>query len=104
MPRRQGGASPRRVRHFPHVHVLAPMALNKEFYASMFAASARAHAAPSAAPATVAPFAAHAKKEFDMTSFLKDLAAVRDAMRCDDARLGAYAMRARAVRRRRWMG
>jgi hypothetical protein len=80
------------------------MALNKEFYASMFAASARAHAAPSAPPATVAPFAAHAKKEFDMTSFLKDLAAVRDAMRCDDARLGAYAMRARAVRRRRWMG
>ena len=81
------------------------MALNKEFYASMFAASARAHAAPSAAPATVAPFAAHAKKEFDMTSFLKDLAAVRDAMRCD-ARMGvcAYAMYTRAVLRRRWIG
>ena len=87
------------------------MALNKEFYASMFAASTRAHAAapPSAAPAHARPFAAHAKKEFDLTSFLKDLAAVRTrmAMRlaicaCDVVR--ARAMVTRAVRRRGWIG
>ena len=87
------------------------MALNKEFYASMFAASTRAHAAAppaSATPAHARPFAAHAKKEFDLTSFLKDLAAVRDgdAMRlrwdCDVVR--ARAMVTRAVRRRGWIG
>ena len=65
------------------------MALNKEFYASMFAASTRAHAAapPSAAPAHARPFAAHAKKEFDLTSFLKDLAAVRDGDAIGDLRV-----------------
>ena len=67
------------------------MALHKEFYASMFAASATRHVASTTTTAatTAAPFAAHAKKEFDMTSFLKDLAAVRarcDAMRCDAMR------------------
>ena len=85
------------------------MALNKEFYASMFAASTRAHTAapPSATPAHARPFAAHAKKEFDLTSFLKDLAAVRE-WRCDGdcARdvVRARAMVTRAVRRRGWIG
>ena len=74
------------------------MALNKEFYASMFAASTRAHAAapPSATPAHARPFAAHAKKEFDLTSFLKDLAAVR----CDGDAMAIA--RATSCARARW--
>jgi len=58
------------------------MALNKEFYASMFAASAARAIAPRDARtdrgASLA-FAANAKKEagFDFAGFMKDLAAVR---------------------------
>jgi hypothetical protein len=53
------------------------MALNKELYASMFAVSAKSRFSQYSATPATSPFAAHAKKEFDLTSFLKDLAAVR---------------------------
>ena len=51
------------------------MALNREFYANCFARSALG--ARDVAQPTNRPFAAAAKKEFDLTGFLKDLAAVR---------------------------
>lgn len=58
------------------------MALNRDFYADCFARSALGRFDGAAAPKAATPFAAAAKKEFDLTSFLKDLAAVRDgAMR-----------------------
>jgi hypothetical protein len=55
------------------------MALNRDFYADCFARSALGRVAPAGKTPTVnaAPFAAAAKKEFDLTAFLKDLAAVR---------------------------
>ena len=61
------------------------MALNRDFYADCFARSALGRFDGAAAPKAATPFAAAAKKEFDLTSFLKDLAAVRarDAMRCE---------------------
>ncbi|OUS43338.1 MC family transporter: ADP/ATP [Ostreococcus tauri] len=49
------------------------MALNREFYANCFARSALG--ARDVAQPTNRPFAAAAKKEFDLTGFLKDLAA-----------------------------
>jgi hypothetical protein len=58
------------------------MALNRDFYADCFARSALGRFDGAAAPKAATPFAAAAKKEFYLTSFLKDLAAVRDgAMR-----------------------
>lgn len=55
------------------------MALNRDFYADCFARSALGRVAPAGKTTTVnaAPFAAAAKKEFDLSAFLKDLAAVR---------------------------
>jgi hypothetical protein len=78
------------------------MALNRDFYADCFARAAvgrfdRARATPRATP-----FAAAAKKEFDLTSFLKDLAAVRardgDARERARTRAKENARRARCAR------
>jgi len=70
------------------------MALNREFYADCFARSAVGRFDRARAPVAAKPFAAAAKKEFDLTSFLKDLAAVRalDAI-STDARATARARR-----------
>ena len=67
------------------------MALNREFYADCFARSAVGRFDRARAPVAAKPFAAAAKKEFDLTSFLKDLAAVRalDAISTETRRDGA---------------
>jgi len=53
------------------------MALNREFYAACFARSALGRSVATETKSSETSFAAAAKKEFDLTSFLKDLAAVR---------------------------
>jgi len=60
-----------------HCETRGTMALNRDFYADCFARSALGRFDGAAAPKAATPFAAAAKKEFDLTSFLKDLAAVR---------------------------
>merc|ERR1712196_622188 len=51
------------------------MALNREFYAACFARSALGRTVATETKSSETSFAAAAKKEFDLTSFLKDLAA-----------------------------
>merc|ERR1711990_738399 len=51
------------------------MALNREFYAASFAGSALGRSVATETKSSETSFAAAAKKEFDLTSFLKDLAA-----------------------------
>merc|ERR1711990_881783 len=51
------------------------MALNREFYAACFARSALGRSVATETKSSETSFAAAAKKEFDLTSFLKDLAA-----------------------------
>ena len=66
------GATTRRTRRWTRA-----MALNREFYAACFARSALGRTVATETKSSETSFAAAAKKEFDLTSFLKDLAAVR---------------------------
>ena len=66
------GATTRRTRRWTRA-----MALNREFYAACFARSALGRSVATETKSSETSFAAAAKKEFDLTSFLKDLAAVR---------------------------
>jgi len=67
-----GRATTRRTRRWTRA-----MALNREFYAACFARSALGRTVATETKSSETSFAAAAKKEFDLTSFLKDLAAVR---------------------------
>lgn len=69
---RARGATTRRTRRWTRA-----MALNREFYAACFARSALGRTVATETKSSETSFAAAAKKEFDLTSFLKDLAAVR---------------------------
>ena len=69
---RERRATTRRTRRWTRA-----MALNREFYAACFARSALGRSVATETKSSETSFAAAAKKEFDLTSFLKDLAAVR---------------------------